>query len=413
MEDNPRLYKVIVSDPTTNSRLSRMVLATRPEMAEGMVPAGESDVVTVQEANELETQLTVRLHPRLPSIKDQRNFFNGMSRALSLNSDLVRALELSIPGVQNHYLRLAIAHIIEDLREYGEDVATAVGRFRDVLSNDKIAMLEAGATSGELAHVFKRIAENVEKQNSVMKKVTGAMVYPAIVLTMGVAAVLVLSVTLFKQMKGMFAAFGADLPFITKAFMALTDFMAAYWWIIVPILVVIPALIIRNWLKIYRQRWMQETIDRIRYLKVLRWKIGMSQCLSGLSLLLGSNVPIQKALELTTSITEHLKIQKFFREVEGSIMGGSTFDEACQRNARLLGEEAMVFLSQVRLGSQTGNLDDVIKKMAEVYAEEVDEQVGMLSQFVEPIILLTLGLFVGLVVVSVYLPMVTLYQSVL
>jgi type IV pilus assembly protein PilC len=413
MDEAPKLYKVTVSDPTTNSRLSRTVLATHPQMAEGMVPSGESDVITVVEASPLEKFLVMHLHPLQPKIKDQRNFFNGMARALALNPDLVRALELGVLGIQNHYLRLAVARMIEDLREYGEDVRTAVGRFKNILSNDKIAMLETGAASGELGSVFKRISENVEKQNSVMKKVSGALVYPSIVLVMGVVSVIILSMTLFKQMKGMFTSFGAKLPLVTQILMNMTDFFNAYWWVVLPLLILIPFLISRNWIYIYRQDWVQDFIDRSKYLRHLRWKTSMSQCLAGFALLLGSNVPIQDALELTSVITEHRKIRKFFIEVERSIMSGSTFDEACQRNVQLLGEEAVIFLAQIRLGSQTGNLDNIIKKMAENYAEEVDEQVGLLSQFIEPIILMVLGGFVAMVVVSVYLPMVTLYQSVL
>mgnify|MGYP001289306923 CR=1 FL=1 len=414
MDDSEiKLYKIVVSDPTSGGRLTRLVLATSTRMAENMIPSGESDVVTTVEVGGLEERMVVLMHPRTPNMKDQRSFFNGMSRAMSLNPDLVRAFELTIPGIQNHYFRLSVAQIIEDIRDHGEDVQTAMGRFRDVLSNDKIAMLEAGAQTGELGHIFKKIAETVEKQSGVMKKVTSALVYPAIVLVMGLIAVMVLSFTLFKQMKGMFSAFNAKLPFITQMFMNMTDFLTNYWWIVLPVVVIGPPLLFRNLDKIYRQEWAQDLIDRSKYLRQLNWKMNMSRCLSGFSLLLGSNVPIQKCLELTAAITDHIKIKKFFTEIERGVLSGLTVDEATQKNAVFLRDEALTFLSQIKLGSQTGNLEGVISKMAQVYEEEVDEQVGMLSQFIEPIILFVLGGFVGCVVISVYLPMVNLYQAIL
>ncbi len=408
-----KFYRVTVSDPVGGGRLGRQVMATSPSMAEGMIPAGDNDVVTATEVSGLEAQIVFKLHPPIPKIKDQRNFFNGMARAMSMNPDLVRALQLAIPGVQNHYFRLAVAQIIEDLRDKGEDVQTAMGRFREILSNDKIAMLEAGAQSGELGHIFKKIAENVEKQSSVLKKITAALIYPAIVLTVGIISVFVLSFTLFKQMKGMFAVFNTELPLITQIFMGMTDFLTAYWWIVVPIFTIAPALFFRNLNKIYRTKWAQDFIDHSKYLRLLNWKINMSKCLAGWSLLLNSNVPIQKSLELTAAITDHIQIKTFFTEIEKEILAGMTVDEAVQCNATLLGEEALTFMAQIRLGSQTGNLELVISKMASLYEEEVDEQVGMLSQFIEPIILFTLGGFVGCVVISVYLPMVSLYQAVL
>lgn len=413
MNEDIKLYKVVVSDPASGSRLSRTVMATSPMMAENMIPAGETDVVTSAELDALQSQFIIKTHPRMPKIKDQRTFFNGMSRAMSLNPDLVRAFELTIPGIQNHYFRLSVAQVIEDLRDHGEDVQTSMSRFKGVLSNDKIAMLEAGAQSGELGHIFKKIASMVEKQSGVMKKVTSALIYPAIVLVMGVVAVLVLSFTLFKQMKGMFAAFNAKLPLITKIFMNMTDFLTVHWWWALPLLVVLPMLFFRNLDKIYRQKWAQDLIDRAKYLRGLNWKMNMSRCLTGLNLLLSSNVPIQKSLELTAAITDHIKIKKFFSELERGILSGQTVDEAAQKNAVYLGDEALTFLAQVRLGSQTGNLENVVGKMAELYEEEVDEQVGMLSQFIEPLILIVLGGFVGCVVISVYLPMVSLYQAIL
>jgi type II secretory pathway component PulF len=388
-------------------------MADSIEMAQGMIPAGDNDVVTAVEVTGLEAVILMKVHPRNPNIKDQRSFFNGMSRAMSLNPDLVKSFEFSIPGIQNHFFRLAVARVIADIRDSGEDVQTAVGRFRGVLSNDKIAMLEAGAQSGEIGTIFKRIAENVEKQSGVMKKVVSALVYPAIVLVMGIVTVFILSMTLFKQMKGMFASFHADLPLITQIFMGMTDFLTAYWWIAVPALIIGPAILFRNIDKIYRQKWAQDLIERSKYLRQLNWKVNMSSCLSGFSLLLASNVPIQRSLELTAAITEHINIKTFFQELEKGILSGMTVDEAAQKNASYLKDEALTFLSQVRIGSQTGNLEAVIKKMAEVYAEEVDEQVGMLSQFIEPIILFALGGFVGCVVISLYLPMVNLYQKML
>jgi len=413
MDEDIKLYKIVVSDPVSGSRLQRVVMATSSAMAESMIPAGESDVVTCAEIGGLETQLVLKLHPRMPKIKDLRNFFNGMARAMSLNSDLIRSLDLAIAGIQNHYFRLAVARVIEDIRDHGEDVQTAMGRFKDVLSNDKIAMLEAGAQSGELGHIFKKIAQNVEKQSGVMKKVTSALIYPAMVLVMGIVCVLVSSFTLFKQMKTMFLSFHADLPLVTKIFMGFTDFLTVNWWWALPVLFVSPLLLFRNMDKIYRQAWAQNLIDRSKYLRTLNWKINMSGCLSGMSLLLSSNVPIQKSLELTAAITDHIKIKRFFSELEKGILSGMTVDEAAQKNSVYLGDEAMTFLAQVRLGSQTGNLENVISKMAELYEEEVDEQVGMLSQFIEPIILAVLGGFVGCVVLSVYLPMVNLYQKIL
>jgi|GEM_PF-2217643 type IV pilus assembly protein PilC len=413
LDDNIKLFRVTVSDPVSGGRLTRKVMATSSRMAENMVPAGESDVVTVSELSGLEATFVFKSHPKLPKIKDQRNFFNGMSRAMNINPDLVRSLELTIPGIQNHYFRLSVAQIIEDLRDYGEDVQTAMGRFREILSNDKIAMLQAGAQSGELSTIFKKIALNVEKQSGVMKKVSSALVYPAIVLVMGVICVLVLSFTLFKQLKGMFAAFHAKLPLITQIFMGMTDFLAANWWWALPVIVLIPVIFFRNVNKMYRQAWAQDLVDRSRYLRTLNWKMNMASCLGGLSLMLSSNVPIQKSLELTSIITDHIKIRRFFNEIEKGILAGMTVDEAAQKNSMYLGEEALTFLSQIRLGSQTGNLEKIISKMAELYEEEVDEQVGMLSQFIEPIILAVLGGFVACVVLSVYMPMVTLYQAVL
>lgn len=412
-EENPKLYKLTVSDPASGSKLTRTVMAPSLAMAEGMIPSGDNDIVTIVEAGEIEQFLALKMHPRQPNLKDQRLFFSSMARALGLNPDLIRSLELTIPSIQNHYFRMAIAQMIDDLQGQGEDVQTAVMRLEGILSNDKIAMLQAGAQSGELDKTFKSIAINVDKQSGVMKKVVSALTYPAIVLIMGMAAVLVLSATLFKQMKGMFMAFGADLPLITKIFMGLSDFLTAYWWAVIPVLFGVPALIARYKNDIYRSKVFQDLIDKPAYLRRLHWKVNMSRCLGGLSLLLASNVPIQKSLELTAAITEHIKIKTFFDEIEKGILKGMTVDEAVQRNAVYLGEESLSFLSQIRLGTQTGNLEEVVRKMAEVYEEEVDEQVGMLSQFVEPIILAFLGLFVGAVVISMYLPMVTLYQSVL
>jgi type IV pilus assembly protein PilC len=238
--------------------------------------------------------------------------------------------------------------------------------------------------------------------------VKGAMIYPGVIMSVAVIAIVVLLVFVIPTFASMFASVGLPLPLPTRIVIGASAFLKSYWWAIIAII----AFAVWSLKNYYKTSNGQLTIDRMMLRApvlgdVLR-KSAVSRFTRTLGTLIGSGVSILDGLEITAKTAGNRVISDAIMESRASIAGGETISAPLQKSAVF----PPMVISMIAVGEQTGGLDEMLSKIADFYDEEVDAAVSGLLALMEPIMIVFLGVIVGGMVVAMYLPIFDMVNAV-
>jgi type IV pilus assembly protein PilC len=269
-------------------------------------------------------------------------------------------------------------------------------------------MVAAGEAGGILDTILMRLAVFMEKNDALIRKVKGAMIYPAVIASVAAGAILILLIFVIPTFQEMFASVGVDLPLPTRIVIGASNFLQNYWWTCILVAFVAQWAIRRY----YRTEGGKLVIDRI-LLKtpvlgdVLR-KSAVSRFTRTLGTLISSGVSILDGLEITAKTSGNRVIQDAIMASRTSIAGGDTISAPLQRSAVF----PPMVISMIAVGEQTGGLDEMLSKIADFYDEEVDAAVSGMLALMEPMMIVFLGTIVGGMIVAMYLPIFDLINTV-
>jgi type IV pilus assembly protein PilC len=300
---------------------------------------------------------------------------------------------------------VALAMVVRQLRtdvEAGLLLSEAMAKHPKAFSRLYVAMVEAGEAAGILDIVLDRVAFQIEKQEAIRRRVKGAMVYPTMVfifatlVLMGMLMFLVpIFVNIFKQLNG-------QLPTLTKYVVGASDMMRSYWFIIIPS---IPLSIwaFRRWKQTEtgRQLW-----DRFKLRLPMRigdtvLKVTMARFSRTLSTLVAAGVDIIKALEITGTTAGNWVIEDALAGVRAKVHEGVPIAQPLVENSVF----PPMVAHMVKIGEETGELEKMLSKIADFYEDEVDSAVASLTSIVEPVMMIGVGCMVGVIIISMYMPM--------
>jgi type IV pilus assembly protein PilC len=329
--------------------------------------------------------------------------------ATMINSGLplVQSLDILAQQTENKALAEVTRQVVYDV-ESGHTLADALDKHRNAFSALYVNMVAAGEAGGILDTILLRLATFLEKNDAIIRKVKGAMIYPAVILTVAVVAVVVLLVFVIPTFQQMFASVNLELPLPTRLVIGLSDFLQGWWWAILVAAVGI-AFIIRQY---YRTDPGQLTIDRtllrVPVIGDLLRKSAISRFTRTLGTLLSSGVAILDGLEITARTAGNRVIHDAVMASRGSIAGGETIAGPL--------EASQVFppmvTSMIAVGEATGGLDEMLSKIADFYDDEVDAAVSALLSLMEPVMIVVLGVVVGGMIVAMYLPIFDMINAV-
>jgi type IV pilus assembly protein PilC len=245
-----------------------------------------------------------------------------------------------------------------------------------------------------------RLAVFMEKNDALIRKVKGAMIYPGVIMTVAAGAIIVLLVFVIPTFQRMFAEAGIALPLPTQIVIGMSKALQSYWWAV--ILVVVG--VVYSVKKYYATNDGKLVIDRLMLKApvlgdVLR-KSAVSRFTRTLGTLIGSGVSILDGLEITAKTSGNRVIQDAIMESRASIAGGETISAPLKKSQVF----PPMVISMINVGEQTGGLDEMLTKIADFYDEEVDAAVSGLLALMEPVMIVFLGVVVGGMVVAMYLP---------
>ena len=351
--------------------------------------------------------VSVNLKPKEISLKmggkvktrDIVMFSRQFATMINSSLPLVQCLSILTQQTSNPKFKETINSIRTDV-EAGNTLADSMGKFPKLFSTLYVSMVGAGETGGILDKIMLRLSEYLEKNDAIVRKIKGAMIYPAVVFTAAIGCVSILLIFVIPIFAKMFEELDQQLPLPTRVVVHLSDFLIAYWWLVLG--VIIGFLVgLKQFRKTDKGELMFDTfLLKVPVLGDLIRKSSVARFTRTLGTLISSGVSILNGLEVTARTSGNRVVHDAVMGSRASIAGGETITKPLK--------EAEVFppmvIQMINVGEQTGGLDSMLIKIADFYDEEVDTAVEALTSALEPIMIVFLGVVVGGMVVSMYLP---------
>ena len=334
-------------------------------------------------------------------------FTRQFSTMINSGLPLVQALDILARQSEDPNLQAVTRQVVADV-ETGSTLADAMKKHPRAFSDLYTNMVAAGEAGGILDTILLRLATFMEKNDALVRKVKGAMIYPGVIMCVAGLAILILLWKVIPVFKDMFASVGVELPAPTRVVIALSAFVNGYWYLLIAGGVG-GAFMLK---KYYATQGGQLVIDRLLLGfpvlgDVLR-KSAVSRFTRTLGTLISSGVSILDGLEITAKTSGNRVIQDAIMESRSSIAGGDTIASPLQKS----GVFPPMVISMIAVGEQTGGLDEMLSKIADFYDEEVDAAVSGLLSLLEPVMIVFLGVVVGGMIVAMYLPIFDMMNGV-
>jgi len=334
-------------------------------------------------------------------------FTRQFSTMINAGLPLVQALDILGKQSENKALQAVVRDVVFDV-ESGNTVADAFKKHPKAFSDLYVNMVAAGEAGGILDTILNRLAFFLEKNDALVRKVKGAMIYPAVIMGVAGIAIMILLWKVIPVFAVMFASVSLELPMPTKVVIGLSNFINNFWWAIIGGSAG-SAFLLR---KYYSTQSGQLVIDRfllnVPVLGDVLRKSAVSRFTRTLGTLISSGVSILEGLEITARTAGNRVIQDAIMASRASIAGGETIAAPLQKSNVF----PPMVISMIAVGEQTGGLDEMLSKIADFYDDEVDAAVSALLSLLEPIMIVFLGVVVGGMVVAMYLPIFDMVNAV-
>jgi type IV pilus assembly protein PilC len=334
-------------------------------------------------------------------------FTRQFSTMINAGLPLVQALDILARQSENKVLAQTVREVVFEV-ESGHTVADAMRKHPKAFSDLYTNMVAAGEQGGILDTILGRLAVFLEKNDALVRKVKGAMIYPAVIMGVAVIAILVLLWKVIPVFQNMFASVSMELPLPTKVVIGLSDFLQGYWWA----LLIAAAGAVFGIKQTYATPAGRLAIDKfmlgVPVLGDVLRKSAVSRFTRTLGTLISSGVSILDGLEITAKTSGNRVIQDAIMESRASIAGGESISAPLQKSQVF----PPMVISMISVGEQTGGLDEMLSKIADFYDDEVDAAVSGLLSLLEPIMIVFLGVVVGGMIVAMYLPIFDMVNAV-
>jgi type IV pilus assembly protein PilC len=331
-----------------------------------------------------------------------------LSTMVSSGMTILRALYVLEAQTESKPLVEVIKKVRKDV-EAGLPLSDALERHPKVFSPLFVAMTRAGETGGMLESSLLRIASQLESEDSLRRQVKSAMMYPAVVLGFALCVLIGLVAFIVPVFVGVFDQFGGELPAVTKVTVGLSKLLTTKWYLLIA-MVVGAVYAFRKW-KVSEKGRGQWDAFRLRFpFKIgdIVQKIALARWSRTLSALITAGVPLLQALDITAKTAGNRVVENAMADVMNSVKGGGTIADPLKSSAVF----PNMVTHMVGVGEETGALDQMLTKIADFYEDQVNAAVKSLTSILEPLMLVVVGGIVGFIVISMYMPLFKVYDSI-
>ncbi len=341
-------------------------------------------------------------------LHDKVIFSRQFATMIKAGLALLRALYILEDQTENPRFRKILGEVRQDV-EAGMSLSDAIEKHPVAFDRLYVSMVRAGEVGGVLDLTLERLATQLEKDDSLRRSVKSAMTYPIMIGVFAILVLFALIIFVIPIFGAMYNDLGGQLPLLTRIMVAASDFLRSFWFVVFPalFLAIYGVKRLKN-TKTGRETWDKTKLRLPMKLGPIVQKIAVARFSRTLATLVSSGVPILQAIEITGRTSGNTVIEKAMEGVKENIKSGDSI-------ARPL-EKVSVFppmvTQMIAIGEETGALDTMLHKIADFYEDEVDSAIKSLTSILEPIMMIFIGGIVGLVVISMYLPIFNLFQLV-
>ena len=335
-------------------------------------------------------------------------FSRQLSTMITAGMSILRSLYVLEVQTEGTFLKETIVGVRKDV-EAGLSLSAPMERHPKVFNPLFVAMTQAGEAGGVLESALVRVADQLEKDASLRRQIKSAMIYPALVVTFAIGVMMALVAFLVPVFEGVFKQFGGQLPGITQVSVTLSHAVVGYWWL----MFIMTGVLVVAFLKWKSSSWGRPQWDRFRLrvpmkIGAIVQEVAVARWSRTFASLTSAGVPLLQALEITGKTGGNVTIEEAMDGVIASVKRGGTIAAPLA--------QAPIFPTMVThmvgVGEESGALDSMLKKIAEFYEDQVTASVKALTSILEPIMIIVIGSIVGFIVISMYMPLFTVYNNI-
>ena len=333
------------------------------------------------------------------SQKDIVVLTNQFATLFEAQISAIRIFRMLAGGQKNDILKKALVMIGDDISD-GSSVANAMKKHPKIFSHFYINIIKAGEESGKLSQIFIYLSKYLERIYQLTSKVKGALVYPAFVVVTFLVVMYLMLTMVIPQISGMLEQTEQELPLITQVIVVFSDFLVDYGFIFIILIVIIIVFLFR-YIKTESGKLAYDRLKlSIPLLKKLYQQLFTARMAGNLSMMLRAGVKMAKTMESTSKVVDNKLYEKILKEVTEDIRAG----EALSRSLSKHPEFDELFIKMIEIGEESGKLTDILETLATFYEKEVMTTITKLTTLIQPVLLLTLGGGVAILLSAVLLP---------
>ena len=395
-----RRYNYTARDTTINKDVKAVIQADSEKGAAKVLM--EQGLMHLTITEESQGGLLKSFTQRITS-KDKVNFTRQLATLIEAGLPLSQSLHTISEQIDNPKMRRVVDDIIASI-ESGRPLGDSFAKHPDVFDRVYIALVRAGELSGTLDKALKRIADQQEKDAELMRKVKGALYYPAIVMIVIVAVVVFMVVTIVPQVEKLYAGLGQQLPALTAALIWLSNFLVDFWWLTI----IVMGILVYFFIQYLKTDSGIRVSDNLKLnaplVKDLMRKLYMARFTRTGQTLLATGVPMLDMLSITAEAVNNTYVSESIENAADKVKGGKPLSKSIEVEDYVL----PLVPQMISIGERAGQIDTMMGKVAKVYEDEVEEQIKAISTIIEPILMVVMAIFAGGIVMAILFPIYSL-----
>ena len=391
---------------SASNKIVKSVVQADSENAAAKLLTSQGFVPLKIELQDDKTSLFAKFSGRITT-KDKVVFTRQLATLIGAGLPLAQSLRTVQEQTTNKRMQEIVQEIISDV-EGGKSLSDSFAKHPEAFNKVYVALISAGETSGTMDDSLKRLAAQQEKEAAMMSKIRGAMMYPSIVLVVIILVIGFMLFTVVPQVEGLYRDLNKGLPFVTLMMIKVANFFSSLWWLVI-LAMIIGGYFLAQYLKTEQGIRTKDIFKlNVPLFKGMFRKMYMARFARTGQVLLSTGVPMLDMLRITSDAVNNVIISESILRASDKVKGGKALSASLSNEDYFL---AMV-PQMIKIGEQSGKIDEMMGKTAQVYEDELDEEIRALSTAIEPVLMVFLAIVAGTMVAAILLPIYSLVGNI-